>query len=401
MSAQQFDAMKDGIGSYTVKNGERRWRVLYRLNGRQLSKGGFRTRGEAKAWRDMTRNEVNQGGFVNPTKGRKPFSEYARDWLAAPPKPLRPSTRAVYESMLKKHLKVWADVPLANITESAVRRWVADLRQTPKATRKQPAKDQHVELLSESTVAKQYRLLHRILGSAVREGYIRVNPCTLDVTEHSAERPCPTPAEVLKLATKVPDKYRALILLAGFGGTRWGEAIALRRRHLRLTERAVRVEEAAVELVDGTLVVGEPKTEAGVRTIYVPDVVVDALTVHLARHAQPGPDGLLFAGDEGEYLRRSNFRDRVWLKAVKAAGLTGVRFHDLRHAAATLTAQAGVTTAELMRQIGHSTPRAAMRYQHAADDRMKAVPDLVGRLIAEEQVTATGTDNVIPFRRRT
>lgn len=49
-----------------------------------------------------------------------------------------------------------------------------------------------------------------------------------------------------------------------------------------------------------------------------------------------------------------------------------------------------------MRQIGHSTPRAAMRYQHAADDRMKALPDLIGRLLPTTE--ATGPNNVVSLR---
>jgi integrase len=47
-------------------------------------------------------------------------------------------------------------------------------------------------------------------------------------------------------------------------------------------------------------------------------------------------------------------------------GVEHVHFHDLRHTAGTLSAQAGATLKELMARIGHSTPRAAMRYQHAA-----------------------------------
>jgi len=61
--------------------------------------------------------------------------------------------------------------------------------------------------------------------------------------------------------------------------------------------------------------------------------------------------------------------------AVRAAGLGGMRFHDLRHSAGTLPARTGATTKELMARLGHASPRAAMIYQHAADDRDRRIAE--------------------------
>lgn len=68
-------------------------------------------------------------------------------------------------------------------------------------------------------------------------------------------------------------------------------------------------------------------------------------------------------------LRRSDFCQRVWLPAVAAAGLEGAHFHDLRHVAGTLEAQSGASVAEVMARLGHSSPRASLRYVHATSDR--------------------------------
>ena len=61
-------------------------------------------------------------------------------------------------------------------------------------------------------------------------------------------------------------------------------------------------------------------------------------------------------------MERSNFRCRVWLPAAAAAGLPGLRFHDLRHTAGTLAARTGATTKELMARLGHASPKASLIY---------------------------------------
>jgi integrase len=183
---------------------------------------------------------------------------------------------------------------------------------------------------------------------------------------------CPTVEQIMALAEAVPDEYRALVLVSGLGGLRWGECVGLRRSRVDLLHRSVRIAEQVVE-VDGRLEVGPPKTQAGVRTVHLPAAAVHALEKQLASFAEPDYDGLVFPAPEGGYLRRSNFGRRVWRPAIRAAGLDGVRFHDLRHAASTLAAVSGATTKELMARLGHSSPAAALRYQHAISGRDAAI----------------------------
>jgi integrase len=71
-------------------------------------------------------------------------------------------------------------------------------------------------------------------------------------------------------------------------------------------------------------------------------------------------------------------------KAVKAGfasvGKPGMRVHDLRHVGATLAAQAGATTKELMERIGHTTPGMAVRYQIAAAERDAVIAERLSEL---------------------
>ena len=94
-----------------------------------------------------------------------------------------------------------------------------------------------------------------------------------------------------------------------------------------------------------------------------------------------GRDALLFPSVHDPAVQvHSNTLRRHWIKARAAAGRPDLRVHDLRHTGAVLAAQAGATLAELMARIGHSTPQAALRYQHAARGRDTEIAKALSRL---------------------
>lgn len=390
-----MSAIRNGIGSYTTKAGERRYRVVMRVNDVIVRKSGFTTKGAAEHWRDMKRADVRKGDWIDPANGRLLFGVFAEDWVNTTN--IKPSTRALYRHLLTHQLSYWADRQLGSITPTDVRRWDAKLRSTPGVTTKR--------LPSDAWVAKSLRLFRRICQAAVEEGKLLRSPCEhfKIKADKAPDTYCPSPAEVIMLADCVPPEFRALVLVAGLGGLRWGEAIALTRRHVDVANRCVHIKQIVVETVDHQVYMqDEGKSAKANRIVRLPQVAADALAHHLRTYAEEGPDGLLFfavrsAEGARPYLRRSNFHKRVWKPAVAASGLPRVRFHDLRHAGATLYAQTGATTRELMDHVGHSTPSAAMRYQHASAERMEALASRLDELVPSD-LAATGTDNVVPIR---
>jgi integrase len=83
---------------------------------------------------------------------------------------------------------------------------------------------------------------------------------------------------------------------------------------------------------------------------------------------------------EGSPLRRENFRKRVWLPACRAAGIEGLRFHDLRHTNATFAAASGAPLRALMARLGHASAAAAIRYQHTVAGQDEAIAEYLERL---------------------
>ena len=249
---------------------------------------------------------------------------------------------------------------LGRIDAMAVRSWLAGLHEAGEVT--------------STTIAKAYRLLRRILNVAVEAGYLPRNPVAIKGAglERAAEMRHVSIPQLYALAEAVPRRYRALVLVAGYGGLRWGELVGLRRHRVDLAGGRIHVVEQAAE-VAGKFIESPPKTLAGQRVVVLPAVAVVAMAEHLDEFAAPEPDGLVFPSGRGTYLQRSNFSRLVWRPAVKQLGLEGLRFHDLRHTAATLAAAAGATTRELMERMGHTSPAVALRYQHVMADRQGVI----------------------------
>ncbi|MGH9071808.1 MAG: tyrosine-type recombinase/integrase [Acidimicrobiales bacterium] len=117
---------------------------------------------------------------------------------------------------------------------------------------------------------------------------------------------------------------------------------------------------------------GPPKTEKGTRTLAIPANILPALALHLDRFTAPEPGAWLFPGTAGNPVTPRSL-GRAWEKARRAAGRPDLHLHDLRHSGLTWAAASGGSLAELMRRGGHATPAAALRYQHATEDRDAAI----------------------------
>ena len=166
--------------------------------------------------------------------------------------------------------------------------------------------------------------------------------------------------------------------------------LGLNRRDVDLVAGAVRVERALHEFHDGSLELG-PTKNGDPRKVYMPSSVMPALEDHLRRFVGPESDAPLFIGATGERLRPSNFWV-IWETARRRAGLTWVRFHDLRHFAATMFATTGASTKELMSRGGWKSVAMVVRYEHASEER--------DALLAQALNRYAERSNVVPIAER-
>lgn len=185
-------------------------------------------------------------------------------------------------------------------------------------------------------------LLRAILNTAVEDRHLVVNPCSIKGAgiETSEERTIPTIGEVYALADAVTPRFRALVLLAAFGGLRRGELFGLTRGDIDLLHLTVDVRVQRQESRRGEALIGPPKTLAGRRTLALPTEVVPELEAHLARWVSVEPTASVFVGEQGGALRAGVWH-KEWDRARRSVGLPDLHLHDLRHVAGTLAAATG------------------------------------------------------------
>lgn len=162
-------------------------------------------------------------------------------------------------------------------------------------------------------------------------------------------------------------------MLGGWCALRFGELAALRRCDLDLKTGVVHVRQA-VTTVRGQTLVGEPKSDAGRRTVTIPPHIVPVLRDHMKQHATFGREGLVFPAASGEgYLAVSTLH-KVFDRAKVKAGRPDVRVHDLRHFGAIMAARSGATLGELQQRLGHSTAQAAITSPPSRKGRPRSRP---------------------------
>ena len=287
-------------------------------------------------------------------------TEYGKRWITERAG-LRPRTRDLYESQFGKLIEPdLGGMAVRAVTPERVRRWYADL-----------------DSAYASRNSQVYSLLRSILHTAVEDGLLDANPCQIKGAVRVARRRDPvilTVDQLARVADRMPDEYRMLVLLSAWCGLRWGEVSELRRKDIGPEYETLTVARASMRGHGVSL----PKSGKS-RPVVIPPHIRAGLLKHLDAHVGDGDDALVFTSHStGKHVDSETFR-RLFNTAL--VGIReGVRVHDLRHFAGTMTAQVGGTVAETMNRLGHSTVAASMVYQHAVDQRDREIAAALSRL---------------------
>jgi integrase len=329
----------------------------------------FDAKVDAEAWLTDRRREIDRE-LWSPASGQEdrpgaPFGDYAEAWLRQ--RSIKDRTREGYRKLLDNHiLPTFEDVELREINSVAVRHWYATTAVGTPTLR-----------------AHAYSLMRAIMQTAIADDLVDSNPCRITGASTSRRVHKIRPATLDELETitgAMPEPYQAFILMAAWLAMRYGELTELRRKDIDLIDEVVRVRRAVVR-AGGDFKVTTPKSDAGVRDIAIPPHLIPVVEKHLAMHVGKAQTALLFpsVNDPARHLAPSACY-RMFYKARAAAKRDDLRVHDLRHSGAVLAAATGATLAELMGRLGHSTPAAALRYQHIAGGRDREIAAALSRI---------------------
>lgn len=312
-------------------------------------------------------------GDALPLRDRKlTVAGWESKWSRA--RHVEPVTAAKNASMMRVHvLPRWGDWPLHAVGRLDVQTWVNDM---------------HRAGVGANTIAGSYRLLSRMFADAVLEGLVASSPCRevdLPRVQKPAERWLTREEyDRIQLALAVIPRastWQAFVALGCFSGLRPGELAGLDVEHVDFGRRLVHVQ----QVVTRAGLRPYPKSASSDRWVPFPAHVGELLWALVGDRGQ----GPVFTAAKGGRVNESNLRNRVWAPAVAAAGVAPCPPYVMRHSAASWLAQAGVSSDEIARMLGHSSTRIVSTYAHHDPGRYREVLD-VWADARDAQVTHAG-----------
>lgn len=299
---------------------------------------------------------------------------YLHRWLAHKRRELRPTTYRAYVNELLHLTPELGEIPLLSLSAMQIQQAITDRQDRQLSTAK--------------CLSTALRTLRMALWQAVLWGVMPSNPASM------ARAPRTRPKEMAVWDQEQTGRFLEhagqhrlgpLFTLALSTGMRRGEMLALAWGDLDLEHADLTVSRNYIRDITGEWVLGEPKTRAGVRGIPLADDMVALLQAHrLEEQGWFGPrtgEHPMFTRSSGERLDPSNVA-RLFHRLVREAGVPRIRFHDLRHTAASLLIRQGVPAKVVSDRLGHADVAFTLSvYTHLYDDQRWAAAIPLSQLL--------------------
>lgn len=329
-----------------------------------------RTRAEVSRKLEALRQQAAAGGPTAESLGA-----YLQRWLVAVKPHLRPATWGSYAQHVRDY---WTPglgaIALTRLAPSHVEGVMARLLESGR---------------SPATVQRARATLRRALHDAQRDGLVNRNAAALARPPRVERREMRalTPDEVRRLLQATADL--PIVALAVTTGLRLGELLGLRWSDIDLDARTLVVRRALARTHSGGYALAEPKTARSRRTVVLGAVALEALRRRRVQQAADrlaagsawqDTDGAVFTDALGRLLDPREV-SRSFRRLADRLGLP-VRFHDLRHTAASLMLAGGVPLKVVSDVLGHSSIAiTADVYAHVAPDARREAAEALDRAL--------------------
>ncbi len=348
-----------------ARNGKYRAMVL--VEGHRLTRT-FDTKHECKAWIRQILDQVDQG--ITYSSAQTTLDKYLSEWLSTARSALREKTAPQYEQLIKTYITPsLGKIKLKDLKSEHIDRFYSLMQKSGVGVR---------------TIRINHSVLHRALNQAIKRGLIGRNPAD-GVTvprQVQAEMKIWEESEITRFLIAIKgNRNEALFHLALKTGMRQGELLGLKWSDLDWTKGILRVQRQVQRINNKGFLFSEPKTRAGRRSIQLGEFTLQVLREHYKRQGLEkalagdrwAENDLVFPSSVGTPIDQRNLQ-RTYASLVKKAGVQKIRFHDLRHTAASVMLNHGIPVIVVSRILGHSRPSITL--------------DIYGHLIHDMQVEA-------------
>lgn len=368
-----------GEGSIRLR-ADGRWEAtltLTPMGGKRRRKSFFgKTRTEVA--RKLTAALKAQGDGLPLPSERLTVKAFFGEWLEAKRPSLRPESYRRYEEAARLHIvPEIGRKPLSKVTPADLQALYARCR---------------AKGLSGTSLSLIHGVVHKALDDAAKWGLTVRNVADLvDAPKRdTGEMRTLSPEEAARLLLAARgDPLEAFYALALTSGLRLGELQALRWRDVDLDRRRLRVTATLQGAQDGRPILAEPKTARSRRTVHLSEMALQALRAHRTRQLEQRlvvgaiwqDNDLVFCNGFGRPLDGNNVRTRSFAPLLERADLPPMRFHSLRHSAATLLMAEGVPVKVASEMLGHADITVTLKvYSHVLPGMQEAAADAMDRL---------------------
>ena len=355
------------------QRGNGRWVAQVRIKGKRISKS-FDTQKECQVWIRQLREQIESGIRINAAK--MAVGEYLAQWLQIIEGTIKPKTLDQYTGIVKNHLKPQlGKIKLSELQPYHIQQVYSDLKEKGHSQR-------NVQLV--------HSVLHRALVIAERQGLIGRNPANAVIPPKVIQ----TEMKVLNdnqvrqfLIAAKGDRYEALFHLAITTGLRQGELLGLKWLDVDWASDTIHVRRQLQRRKGEGLKFVSPKTKAGNRLVQLGVESMRLLAEHRKNQdverlsSEWQEHDVVFPSMVGTPTDQRNLH-KFFKRLLKKAGLPNIRFHDLRHTAATLMLLNGIPLIVVSRRLGHSKPSVTLDiYGHYLPGMQEEAANLMDELV--------------------
>ena len=360
---------------YKRNNGT--WRAQISVDRNRFSFTG-NTQRDCRQWLQDMQRRSSSG--LNHEGMELTFGEYLAKWLLTITPNIRSSTLRQYTQVVRQYITPnLGKIKLVELKPYLIQQLYDKLIARGKGRR---------------TVQVVHAVIHRSLNQAVKLGILDLNPDDSTSPPKTQEKEIRVLDQdqvhaLLSVAKSKGFHHFALYYVALVTGMRQGELLGLKWNDFDPERKTIKVTRQVQRVQGGGFEFSPPKTKKGFRTIKLGGEAVNVLRRHyIAQLDYSSREGdkwqdhtLIFPSVVGTPINPPNLV-KAFRALLEKAGLPRVRFHSLRHTAASLMLNNGVDVLVVSRRLGHSKPSITLDvYGHLIPSSQQKVADLMDNLI--------------------